>query len=44
MKKPSGFKLVNPGLEIGNHLIDSLLFDYKKVMHKILKISAEYDK
>ena len=38
MKTPSGFKLVNPGLVIGNHLIDSLLFHYNKAMYKIFKI------
>ena len=38
MKTPSGFKSVNPGLVIGNHLPDSLLFHYNKAMHKILKI------
>ena len=32
IKKPSGFKSVNPGLVIGNHLIDSLLFHYNKAM------------
>ena len=38
MKTPSGFKWVNPGLVIGNHLIDSLLFHYNKAMYKIFKI------
>ena len=38
MKTPSGFKLGNPGLVIGNHLIDSLLFHYNKAMYKIFKI------
>ena len=36
MKTPSGFKSVNPGLVIGNHLIDSLLFHHNKAMYKIL--------
>ena len=39
MKTPSGFKSVNPGLVIGNNLIDSLLFHCNKAMYKILKIS-----
>ena len=39
MKTPSGFKSVKPGLVIGNHLIDSLLFHYNKAMYKMLKIS-----
>ena len=37
-KTPSGFKSVNPGLVIGNHLIDLLLFHYNKAMYKIFKI------
>ena len=44
MKRPSGFKPINLGLVIGNHLSDSLLFRYNKAMYKILKIQAEYDK
>ena len=35
MKTPSGLKSVNPGLGIGNNLIDSLLFQYNKAMYKI---------
>ena len=38
MKTPSAFKGVNPGLVIGNHLIDSLLFHYNKAVYKIFKI------
>ena len=44
MKASSGFKWINPKLAIGNHLIDSLLFNYNKAMHKIFRISAEHDK
>ena len=38
MKTPRGFKSVNPGLVIGNHSFDSLLFHYYKAMYKIFKI------
>ena len=38
MKTPTGFKLVNSGLVISNHLIDSFVFHYNKAMYKILKI------
>ena len=38
------FKSENPGLVIGEHLIDSLLFHYNKAIYKIFKIEAEYDK
>ena len=44
MKPPSGFESVNPGLVIGKPLINSLFFHYKKVMYKIFKIQAEYDR
>ena len=37
-KPPDGFKSVNPGLVIGENLIDSLLFHYNKEMYKIFKI------
>ena len=38
MKTPCGFKSINLGLVIGNHLSDSLLFRYNKAMYKILRI------
>ena len=38
MKTPSCCKWVNPGLVIGNHSINSLLFHYNKAMYKIFKI------
>ena len=38
MKTPTGFKSVNSGLVISNHLIDSFVFHYNKAMYKILKI------
>ena len=38
MKSASGFVTVNPGLVIGKHLIDSLLFHSNKTMYKTFKI------
>ena len=38
MKSPSRIESVYPGLVIGKHLIDSLLFHYSKTMYKIFKI------
>ena len=38
IKPPNGFESANPGLVIGKHLIDSLLFHYKKAIYKIFKI------